>query len=159
MAADAEASLPALIEAVKSAIPNERKAAIEKRGEAAKKAKAQARERTRQAAALAWDASPISTARLCAEIWAQIKDLDWSLVAQSGNGSAAGRTGCGRWTSTHHFGDSGGSGVGYGLPASVGAALANKALGRFSVIIQSDGDMMYAPGAHVDGGASQNPAA
>src|SRR3989442_1253282 len=35
MAADAEATLPALIEAVKSAIPNERKAAIGKRGEAA----------------------------------------------------------------------------------------------------------------------------
>ena len=67
MAADAEATLPALIEAVKSAIPNDRKAAIEKRGEAAKKAFAEARERTKQAAALAWDASPISTARLVME--------------------------------------------------------------------------------------------
>ena len=38
MAADAEATLPSLIEAVKAAIPNDRKAAIEKRGEAAKKA-------------------------------------------------------------------------------------------------------------------------
>ena len=38
MPADAEATLPALIEAVKSAIPNDRKAAIEKRGEAARKA-------------------------------------------------------------------------------------------------------------------------
>ena len=37
--------------------------------------------------------------------------------------------------------------LGYGLPASVGAAHANKALGRFSVSIQGDGDMMYAPGA------------
>ena len=80
MAADAEATLPALIEAVKAAIPNDRKAAIEKRGEAAKKAHAEAQERTRQAAAIAWDASPISTARLAMEIWAQIKDLDWSLV-------------------------------------------------------------------------------
>ena len=85
MAADAEATLPSLIEAVKAAIPNDRKAAIEKRGEAAKKAHAEARERTRQAAALAWDASPISTARLSMETWGQIKDVDWSLVAQSGN--------------------------------------------------------------------------
>ena len=38
MAADAEATLPALIEAVQSAIPNDRKAAIERRGEALKKA-------------------------------------------------------------------------------------------------------------------------
>ena len=64
MPADAEATLPSLIEAVKAAIPNDRKAAIEKRGEAAKKARAEARERNLQAAAIAWDASPISTARL-----------------------------------------------------------------------------------------------
>ena len=38
MAADTEATLPALIEAVKTAITSDRKAAIEKRGEAAKKA-------------------------------------------------------------------------------------------------------------------------
>ena len=45
------------------------------------------------------------------------------------------------------LGGSGASGHGYGLPASIGAAHANKALGRFSVSIQGDGDMMYAPGA------------
>ena len=67
MAADAETTLPSLIEAVKAAIPNDRKAAIEKRGEAAKKAYADAKVRTRQAAALAFDASPISTARLVME--------------------------------------------------------------------------------------------
>ena len=44
------------------------------------------------------------------------------------------------------LGLSGGYGVGYGAPASVGAALANRDLGRFSVSIQSDGDLMYAPG-------------
>src|SRR5712672_4395401 len=59
MAGDAEATLPALIEAVKAAIPNDRKAAIEKRGEAARKAYAEMREHNRQLAALAWDASPI----------------------------------------------------------------------------------------------------
>src|SRR4029079_13459385 len=75
MPADAESTLPALIEAVRSAIPNDRKAAIDKRGETAKKAFAEARERTKQAAALAWDASPISTARLAMETFAQIKDL------------------------------------------------------------------------------------
>ena len=114
MAADAEATLPVLIEEVKRAIRNDKKAAIEKRGEAAKKAHAEAQVRTRQAAAIAWDAQPISTARLCAEIWAQIKDLDWSLVAQSGNVS--------NWPHRlwkmekhHHWlGQSGGYGLGYG---------------------------------------------
>src|SRR4029079_8987143 len=57
MAADAEATLPALIEAVRSAIPNDSKAAIENRGDAAKKARAEGRARTLQLAALAWDAS------------------------------------------------------------------------------------------------------
>jgi thiamine pyrophosphate-dependent acetolactate synthase large subunit-like protein len=146
MAADAEATLPMLLEAVKSAIPNDRKAAIEKRGEAAKKAHDEARVRTRQAAAIAWDAGPISTARLVMEIWGGIKNEDWSLVAQSGNVS--------NWPHRlwpmekyHHWlGQSGGYGVGYGAPAAVGAALANRDLGRFSVSIQGDGDLMYAPG-------------
>ncbi len=146
MPADAESTLPALIEAVKSAIPNDRKAAIEKRGEAAKKAFAEARQRTKQAAALAWDASPISTARLVMETWGQIKDLDWSLVSSSGNVSNWPNR---LWPMERHYhwlGASGGYGVGYGAPASVGAALANRDLGRFSVSIQSDGDLMYAPG-------------
>jgi acetolactate synthase I/II/III large subunit len=146
MAADAEATLPALIEAVRAALPSDRKAAIEKRGEAAKKAFAEGKERARQAAALAWEASPISTARLAMETFAQIKDLDWSLVSSSGNVSS--------WPSRlwpmekhyHWLGASGGYGVGYGAPASVGAALANRDFGRFSVSIQSDGDLMYAPG-------------
>src|SRR5213076_2984335 len=64
MAGDAETTLPALIEAVKAAIPGSKKAAIEQRGQAAKKAHADAEALAKQAAALGWDASPISTARL-----------------------------------------------------------------------------------------------
>jgi acetolactate synthase-1/2/3 large subunit len=146
MKPDTEATLPALIEAVKAAIPADRKAAIEKRGEAARKAYAEQRERAKQAAALAWDASPITTARMSMEIWAQIKDLDWSLVSVSGVGfNWPNRL----WPMEKHYqwlGASGGYGVGYGAPASVGAALANRDLGRFSVNIQADGDLMYAPG-------------
>jgi thiamine pyrophosphate-dependent acetolactate synthase large subunit-like protein len=146
MAADAEATLPMLIEAVKSAIPADRRAAIEKRGEAARKAKAAQHERVRQAAALAWDASPISTARLTMETWAHIKDLDWSFVGSDRQMSS--------WASRlwpmekhyHHLGGPGGYGVGYNLPASIGAALANRSEGRFSISFQTDGDFMYAPG-------------
>ena len=53
------------------------------------------------------------------------------------------------WQMQKHYqwlGASGGYGVGYGAPGSVGAALGNRDLGRFSVSIQSDGDLMYAPG-------------
>jgi acetolactate synthase I/II/III large subunit len=147
IAGDVEATLPALIEAVKSALPDSRKDAIAKRGQAVREAHMKGREDTKQLAAIAWDASPISTARLCMEIYAQIKDMDWSLVPSSGNVS---NWPLRLWAMDKHYhyaGDSGGYGVGWGAPASVGGALANRDEGRFSVSIQSDGDMMYAPGA------------
>ena len=147
IAGDVEATLPSLIEAVKAAIPDDRKDAMAKRGQAIKEARAKAREANKQAAAIAWDASPISTARLCMEIYGQIKDLDWSLVPSSGNVSGWPLW---LWPMEKHYhwtGTSGGYGVGWGAPASVGGALANRDEGRFSVSIQSDGDLMYAPGA------------
>ena len=73
MAADAEATLPALIEAVKSAIPNDHKAEIERRGEAAKKARAEGRAGLCSWPRLRGTQSPISTARLVMETWGQIK--------------------------------------------------------------------------------------
>ena len=96
--------------------------------------------------AVGWDASPISTARLTMEIWAHIKDLDWSMVGSDRQMSS--------WPSRiwpmekhyHHLGHSGGFGLGYNLSAAVGAALANRAHGRFSVNLQPDGDFMYSPG-------------
>jgi acetolactate synthase-1/2/3 large subunit len=146
MAGDVEATLPSLIEAVKSALNTDRKAAIEKRVEANKKAWQKGRENTHQLAAIAWDASPISTARLVMETYAQVKDLDWSMAVESGNTSNWARRLLPMDKHYHWTGSSGGYGVGWGAPASVGAALANRDEGRFSVSIQSDGDLMYAPG-------------
>ncbi|MCK9913456.1 thiamine pyrophosphate-binding protein [Microbacteriaceae bacterium K1510] len=146
IAGDAEATLPALIEAVKVALSADRKNAIAQRADAMRKAWAETRQRTLHAATYGWDASPISTARMCAEIWAQIKDEDWSMVSSDRM--------CSSWPSRlwpmekhyHHIGGPGGFGIGYGAPAAVGAALANKAEGRFSLNIQCDGDLMFAPG-------------
>jgi acetolactate synthase-1/2/3 large subunit len=106
----------------------------------------QSLERARDAAAFAWDASPISTARLSAEVWAQIKDQDWSLVSAT---TFVSRWPQRLWTFDKHYqylGTAGGYGIGYGAPAAVGAALANRKYGRLSVNIQNDGDLMYAPG-------------
>ncbi len=147
MAGDAEASLPSLIEAVKMAMTSDKKAAYEKRGEAFKKAKAAAHERAMAAAAVGWDLVPISTARLSAELWGAVKDLDWAIV-NSGNGTSG-------WPERFfkidkHYqwiGGSGGAGQGYGPPAAIGAAHAHKKLGRLPVAILGDGDSMYAPGA------------
>ena len=99
MPADAQATLPALIEAVKSAMSSERRAQNDQRAEKARKGYANWPNR----------------------LWKMEKHHHW-------------------------LGRSGGYGVGYGAPASVGAALANRDLGRFSVSIQSDGDLMFAPG-------------
>ena len=147
MAGDAEATLPALIEAVKAAIPNDRKAALERRGADLKKAWGDAQARTKAAAAVAWDASPISTARLSMEIYAQIKDLDFSLVSSANVSGWPNRL----WRMEKHhnwLGGSGGAGQGYSAPAAIGAALGNRDIGgRFSVSIQADGDLMYTSGA------------
>ncbi len=145
--ADAEATLPALIEAVKAELTPERRAANAKRADDFRKAHAQARERAIAAATLGWDSSPVTTARMAAELWAAIRNENWALVSPDFFVS--------RWPhrlwniEQHHqfIGGSGGAGVGYGLPAAVGAALAHRHEGRLVVNIQSDGDLMYAPGA------------
>ena len=146
IAADAEATLPALIEQVKRLANADRRRAFQDRGTKLADAHRQMRERIKTEAAYAWDASPISTGRLAAEVWAQIKDKDWSLVSQSRSPNG--------WSQKlwkfdkyyQHIGGSGGAGVGYNSPSAVGAALANRKYGRLSVNIQNDGDMMYAPG-------------
>jgi thiamine pyrophosphate-dependent acetolactate synthase large subunit-like protein len=146
IAADAEATLPSLIEAVKRLLTEDRKRALQARGAKLAAAGRDARERATNDATLAWDASPISTARLSAELWSQIKAEDWSLVSEI---SFVSRWPMRLWNFDKPYrflGGSGGAGVGYGAPAAVGAALANKKYGRLSVAIQNDGDLMYAPG-------------
>src|SRR5437867_1824340 len=81
IAADAEATLPSLIEAVKRQINADRRRVLQERGGKLADAHHRAFDRSRADAAYAWDASPISTARLSAELWAQIKNEDWSLVS------------------------------------------------------------------------------
>ena len=141
IAADPEATLPSLIEAVKRLITADRKRVFEERGKKFAAASAQALEQARTAATYGWDASPISTARLSVELWNAIKDKDWASV-----GGGGGRL----WKVDKHYQTLGGGGaaaVGSGLPTSVGAALAHRKYGRLCVSIQNDGDLMYAPGA------------
>jgi len=146
IAADAEATLPSLTESVKRLITSDRKEALHDRGANFAAARQDDLRRARDAAAYAWDASPISTARLSSEIWAQIKGEDWSLVSDPIFLSSWPLR---LWSFEKYYqfiGTSGGYGIGYGAPAAVGAALANRKYGRLSVNIQCDGDLMYAPG-------------
>jgi acetolactate synthase I/II/III large subunit len=144
VAADAEATLPALVEAVKRLITAGHRNTFQERGAKLAAAHQNALEQSRVDATYGWDASPISTARLFAEVWAQIRNEDWSLVSSTQSNWPARL-----WNIDKYYqfiGGSGGAGVGYGAPAAVGAALANKKYGRLTVNIQNDGDLMYAPG-------------
>ncbi len=146
IAADAEATLPALIEACKRLITADRKRAFADRGakyaEAAKRTKQQSIEQ----AAFGWDSSPITTARVSAEIWNQIRTEDWSLLSDVNPFFSNWPTRLWDFEKHHNYiGGHGAYGVGYGAPAATGAALANRKYGRISVNIQCDGDLNYAP--------------
>jgi acetolactate synthase-1/2/3 large subunit len=146
LAADAEETLPLLIEEVKRLITGDRRRVFEARGAKLAEASSRRFEQNRVRATYGWDDSPISTARIAVELWSQIKDRDWSLVSRSDamNGSAQRFWKFDKYY--HHIGQSGSVAIGYSAPASVGAALANKKYGRLSINLQTDGDLMYLPG-------------
>jgi thiamine pyrophosphate-dependent acetolactate synthase large subunit-like protein len=146
IAAQAEATLPSLTEAVKRLITDDRRRLFQDRGAKLADARTKALERARADATYAWEASPVTTARVSAEIWSVIRNEDWSLVSDVGFMS--------RWPLRlwdfdkyyQYIGGAGGAVEGHGAPQAVGAALANRKHGRFTVNIQRDGDLMYSPG-------------
>jgi acetolactate synthase-1/2/3 large subunit len=146
IAADAEATLPALIDAVKRLATDDRRRTFAERGKKLAEQSQTALDKSRADAAFGWDASPITTARLTVELWNAIKREDWSLASYLNPVSGWPMR---LWTFERPYqfiGGSGGSGIGYTAPASVGAALANRRHGRLTIDIQTDGDLMYAPG-------------
>lgn len=143
---DPEATLPALIEEVRKLVTADRRAFLQERGRRHAEANRQAREQTIELARYGWDSSPISTARIAAELWPLIRNEDWSLVSPVSFFS--------NWPlrlwdmnkTYSYLGGQGGGGMGYGAPAAVGAALALRRHGRIPINIQTDGDLNYAPG-------------
>jgi thiamine pyrophosphate-dependent acetolactate synthase large subunit-like protein len=138
---DAQATLPALIEAVKKAAP---RGAFASRAAKLREDHGRMKNRARAAASVGWDASPCSTARMSAQLYDLIKKDKWCLAVSSVQWNRN------LWPATeyHNFiGGSGGAGQGYGSGAAVGAALANRDKGILTVSIEGDGDLMYAPGA------------
>ena len=145
--ADAETSLPPLIDAVRRKLTPARIQAIQDRTIRLKAAYAGMRADDASAAANGWDASPISTARLSMEIWEQIRTLDWGLVSNTAFVSSWPQR-LWEFTRYHQYiGGEGGYGVGYGAAAAVGAAIAHRDAGRIAIAIQCDGDLMAVPGA------------
>ncbi len=88
---------------------------------------------------------PIHLAALAEATWEVIRKEDWVLV----NGDFGG------WArrlwdfnkAGQFLGNSGGAGLGYGMPASVGAALANRGSGKLCIDLQADGDFFFCPQA------------
>jgi acetolactate synthase I/II/III large subunit len=145
IAGDGEASVPALTEMVKRLVDGGRRSALETRGKKLGAAKLALLEQIKSDATLGWDATPISVARMCTEVYAQIKDENWSLVGNTINNTWPHRL----WDFKRPYqwnGNAGGGGVGYNLPASLGAALANKPSGRLTVAFGGDGDFLFNPG-------------
>jgi thiamine pyrophosphate-dependent acetolactate synthase large subunit-like protein len=147
---DAEASLDPIIAEVRKQMTPDRQRTIQDR--AAKHASAnhaahiEALTAAIEQKKVAWDASPISTARVYAELWPLIENEDWCLSSPS---SFSGSHNAQLWDHNKpysYLGGQGAGGMGYGAPASVGAALAAKSRGRIVINIQTDGDMNYAPG-------------
>ncbi len=138
MAADPEVTLPSLTEAIKRLTTDDRKRAFQERGAKLAAASHKAAEQARVDATYAWNASPISLARLSAEVWAAVKSEDW-----------AGGIGGVEWNYEKYYQRtrlSSAAGVGFQAPSAVGAALAQRKYGRLYVHQQNDGDLMYAPG-------------
>ena len=88
-----------------------------------------------------WEEKPISMTRLYAELGEALKNENWVLT----NGSSQGKENfCLPATKFNQIlGKYKGGGLGYGLPASLGAALAHKGSGKFCVDLQPDGDLLF----------------
>jgi acetolactate synthase I/II/III large subunit len=143
-----EASVPYLIDAVKRQIGGELSSAVAQRAAAIKADHDKLRAGYRQAAAFGWNASPVSVARLTAELAAALDGEAWSVVVNSENflnhwpqklWSVS------RWNQLQM--NSGAGGLGFTLPASIGTALALKNSGIIPVAFQTDGDFMYVSSA------------
>ncbi|SEK91763.1 acetolactate synthase-1/2/3 large subunit [Blastococcus sp. DSM 46786] len=103
--------------------------------------------RERRAAELVhrWDDRPISPARLVAETWTAVQDVDHLLCLRNTRTWPEGvweLPGAGSY-----LGHSGGGGVGYGPGALVGGALAARDRGQLGVGIIGDGDLLMASSA------------
>ena len=141
IAADAGLALPTLVAAVEERLERDRAAADRlARAERIGARHAALRAEARNVVTLERSARPLAPSVLAAEVWEVIKGEDWALA----NGTAKGwARRLWDWRPERSYGGSGGAGLGYGLPAALGVALAHRGSGKVCVNLQADGDLLY----------------
>jgi len=141
--ADTSAFLPELVRRLKAEKESLKKnaSAISQRRDRWAKLHAEREENLTRELKKKWDEKPISTTRLYTEIAEAVKNEDWVLT----NGTSQGKENLYMPGAKFNqiLGKYKGGGLGYGLPASLGAALAHKGSGKFCVDIQPDGDLLF----------------
>jgi len=144
IAADAGLVLPALVAAVEERLRQDR-AAADRSARAGRIAAHHAtlRAEARDVVSLERSARPVAPSVLAAEVWEVIKGEDWVLANGTGKGWARRLW---DWRPERSYGGSGGAGLGYGLPAALGVALAHRGSGKVCVNLQADGDLLYVVG-------------
>jgi acetolactate synthase-1/2/3 large subunit len=143
---DGETSLPSLIAAVEKEMTPARKSVASTRGQKLMDMGHKFLAVAHEDAAYGWNASPVSTARISAEVWNQIQNEDWTMATEV---NFLSNWPYRLWSFEKHYNSMGGSvggGVGYNAVAALGAGLANKEHGRITVALNGDGDLMMSPG-------------
>lgn len=158
--ADAEASLPGIIEEVKALLTGDKRRLITERTRKNEEAHTQQRaEEWAEAieqARRGWNGSPISLGRLHAELWPLIKDEDICCSGPTGFAGGHAPRLFNMDKPYSYLGGQGAGGMGYGAPASVGAGLAAKKAGNGRIGRQRSDRRrsQLRPGCAVDDGAS-----
>ncbi len=146
IAADTSIALPQLLELCRHQLGSQADATQRMAGRRARAAamRAEAQQRSQAWREQNWHQKPISSARLYGELNARLKGRSWALLHAHGR----------RWREVlevteaeHGIGGGRGAGVGYGLPASIGAALGYKGSGRLCVSVVGDGDFLMTSNA------------
>jgi acetolactate synthase I/II/III large subunit len=146
IAADTSIALPQLLELCRHQLGSHADAVqrLEDRRARAAAMRAEARKRSQAWIEQHWHQQPISSARLYGELNSRLRGKSWALVHAHGR----------RWRevlevteAAHGLGGGRGAGVGYGLPASIGAALGYKGSGRLCISVVGDGDFLMTSNA------------
>jgi acetolactate synthase-1/2/3 large subunit len=147
---DAEASIPLIIEEAERLLTRARRRTVEERtarhAVANKAAHIEGLKAAFEEKRIGWDASPVSTARIYAELWPLIMNEDWCLASPSNFSGGHHRELWDHDRPYSYLGGQGAAGMGYGAGACGGAGLAAKHRDRIVINVQTDGDMNYTPG-------------